>query len=1160
MIRLAHVADLHCCREHQEAAMKSLQTLADTIKKAPVDLVAIAGDTWDASMLNTEASGFNGFIDAIRNIADEAPVAMIYGTPSHDTDGSLEVFRKISSKHPITILDPAQSYLLAGDGEDAEIVPDDGGVHPSARAVILGVPEPRKKYLLANATAGKDELEAALRESMQKLCFLLSAKRRERAYLPCVMLYHGDVAGCSLQNDRTIERGTGLSITIDDLAGIGADYYALGHIHKPQQVGTLPAYYAGSVYPKDFGETHRAGFNIVEIDGAGIPARVERVNFPHPQNMKIEGGADFKADGREVAGKRVWVEITCTKEERVLLDEDVILSGLLNLGAVEGSRVTFSAVPVETVRSAEITGASGVTEKYKVWAENSGIELKDSVLKKISELDAEISKDGAKAHGAWELVSLRLRGSTGIKKGIGKDEVSIDFDGFDSGLIALTGENGRGKTTLIENCHPYPQLLTRKGKLQDHFCLRDSFREVVYRDRDSGRMVKCLIQIDGETKTGSCAYFAYSSTDGGKSWEALPGIDKNAKPYEDFVLATFGPMELFLRTAFITQRPTKNLPDLTDATAGEKKTLFVELAGIDYLQRFADAANDRAKSASQTAHDAEIRAQTLELTVSRRGDVEAGMRDAETQLSGKHSELEQVTADGKKAREELNGAQEKANAERDRAKKESEARLSISNIKAEIKGLELERTKNENAANGREANETLAKKYETLQETVGAEQKKQVAVSEENSRLMAEYLSRKSAYDGKLREIESRRDKLADERGSLERTILNQRNDIKLMERDAAEISDVCPTCGQKLPAGKIAELEAKRNGAKDAIKSLESVLSANEIRLEKISGEISAFGTELSELAFDEPVKPQPKAFDTTVLNNAMREMSGIDINRVRSELDTAKTALVRIEGINAQVADREKLLAQAESNADALAKAKDPTAEAALIDAQVKLEGLTAQFTRVKSEMASLETTIEAAKKNLAEIDGQKAQLDEAEKQAAEAKAESTEWELVARAFGKDGIQALELDALAPGISETANRLLESAYGDRFSISIETTRIGGQGKSRKQIEDFKIMVTDSADGEPTALENKSGGEAVWIKRAIYDAFAVIRRKNTGFAFLTCFQDETDGALDASAKTAYCRMLEASHEAAKLRHTIIITHSNEVRAMVEQKIAMEGL
>ena len=123
-------------------------------------------------------------------------------------------------------------------------------------------------------------------------------------------------------------------------------------------------------------------------------------------------------------------------------------------------------------------------------------------------------------------------------------------------------------------------------------------------------MVKCLIQIDGETKSGSCNYYAYTSNDGGTNWEAVPGVDKNSAPYEDFVLSTFGPMELFLRTAFITQRPTKNLPDLTDATAGEKKTLFVELAGIDYLQKFADAANDRAKTANQTAHDAEIRAQT----------------------------------------------------------------------------------------------------------------------------------------------------------------------------------------------------------------------------------------------------------------------------------------------------------------------------------------------------------------------------------------------------------------------------------------------------------------------------------------------------------------------------------------------------------------------
>jgi hypothetical protein len=36
--------------------------------------------------------------------------------------------------------------------------------------------------------------------------------------------------------------------------------------------------------------------------------------------------------------------------------------------------------------------------------------------------------------------------------------------------------------------------------------------------------------------------------------------------------------------------------------------------------------------------------------------------------------------------------------------------------------------------------------------------------------------------------------------------------------------------------------------------------------------------------------------------------------------------------------------------------------------------------------------------------------------------------------------------------------------------------------------------------------------------------------------------------------------MLEAAHSESKLRHTIIITHSDEVKAMIEQKIDMEAL
>lgn len=1146
-MRIAHIADLHCCKEHQKEALKSLEEICLSLTTNPVDLIAIAGDTWDASMLNTEASGFNDFVARIQNLATFAPVVMIYGTPSHDTDGSLEVFRKIKAKNTITILEAAKPYFL----ENGEVVE----TSTAPEALVFGIPEPRKKYLLANATAGKEETESAIRDAMQKVCFLLAAKRREFPDIPCIMLYHGDIAGSTLQNDRTIERGTGIAISIDDLASIGADYYALGHIHKPQQVGTLPAYYAGSIYPKDFGETHKAGFNLVEI--ADGKTEVKRIDFRHPQNMKIEGGADVKIDG-DYTGKRVWVDITCTKEERVLLDEDRILAELKAHGAVDGSRVTISEVPTETVRAAEITEAAGVSDKFKVWAENTGIEVKESVLQKIADLDADISTESAKAKGSWELVSLNLRGAIGIYKGLKKDEVSINFDSFDSGLIALTGDNGKGKTTLIENCHPYPKMLTRKDKLQEQFRLRDSFREVVYRDRDTGRMVKCVIQVDGETKSGSCNYFAYDSYDGGKSWSAVPGLDKNLKPYEEFVEATFGPLELYLRTAFITQRPTKNLPDLTDATAGEKKTLFVELAGIDYLQKFSEAANDRIKANAEKVHDSEIRIQMLQNSLGRKSEIEKSLLESEKAAKEKQTELDGITASGKKAREELKGAQERFDAEKDRLNKENGLKGDVSTLESEISNIESEMSRNREAAEKRAENEKVIAEYEDLQKVIAEEQKKHNAINEANSAKMSEYLQKKSEFDEKIAEIKKNIETLTAEKNAVEKDILKSENEIKFKERDIADISDTCPTCGQKLPAEKIAELNAKRNEAEEAIKILGNAISEKKNRYSEIEKKITGLNQELSEFAFSEPQKPRAEVFDASKENEATAKLHAINIEKAKSELETAKTAVVRIEGLTAQIADKKKLLENAEKELREVESKRDDGAENALGDAQKKIDYLTEKFTSVKAELAGINATIEAGKKSLAEIAESEKELEKVQKEAEKAKSESVEWELVSKAFGKDGIQALELDALAPGISETANRILKSGYGDRFSISIETTRIGGSGKKTKQIEDFKIMVND--DGDVTALENKSGGEAVWIKRAIYDAFAVIRRRNTGFAFLTCFQDETDGALDASAKTAYCRMLEASHEAGKLRHTIIITHSNEVRSMIEQKMAMESL
>ena len=64
------------------------------------------------------------------------------------------------------MLEPGQAYFLAPGGgaiiPEKEAKRDFGMEHLGA--VIFGIPEPRKKYLLANSSAGKDETEETIRD------------------------------------------------------------------------------------------------------------------------------------------------------------------------------------------------------------------------------------------------------------------------------------------------------------------------------------------------------------------------------------------------------------------------------------------------------------------------------------------------------------------------------------------------------------------------------------------------------------------------------------------------------------------------------------------------------------------------------------------------------------------------------------------------------------------------------------------------------------------------------------------------------------------------------------------------------------------------------------------------------------------------------------
>jgi len=361
-----------------------------------------------------------------------------------------------------------------------------------------------------------------------------------------------------------------------------------------------------------------------------------------------------------------------------------------------------------------------------------------------------------------------------------------------------------------------------------------------------------------------------------------------------------------------------------------------------------------------------------------------------------------------------------------------------------------------------------------------------------------------------------------------------------------------CPKCGHAfVPGGKEQkkELEATSYQAWELDKEIEAE--------EKIG---ASFLQHIERLVYPpEPELPDFAGLDFKLID-IQEQLQSIDITTMRAILQKAQEAEVRIEEMEKRRVQIKGEQDQVAVDIEDLKKQLDSTVGQHYEMKQQALTMAENTYRLQRDALKGLEASISALEKQIDELGKKTGELLQLKVAVEGKQTDAAEWRYLERACGPDGIQALELDAMGPGIAAIANKLLQAAYGSRFQVEFRTTRMGGQGSKRKQIEDFQIWILDSEDGSEQLMETLSGGESVWVKRAIYDAFGIVRDQNTGQRFLTAFQDEADGALDVEARLAYFRMLEAAHRESGRHHTIIITHSQEAQEMVAQRIVMSEL
>ncbi|WP_321991504.1 hypothetical protein [Marispirochaeta aestuarii] len=1177
MIRIAHLADLHFRKEKITDITTALDAFEYQAIDRQVDLIAIAGDTWDGVIQNTEGSEFKYFIERIRRLADIAPVVLIYGTPTHDAAGSLEVFESLIANHSITILRPGISYYLSGvDGDVCEENGVIAGIQP--RLLIFGIPEPSKKWLLANNEAiGKETAADAAAQALQNLFLGLAALREQSSDLPCLVLYHGRVRGATFSNGQLSDDG----VARDVLTSIGANYYALGDIHEPQEVAQS-AWYPGSLYSTNWGETHKPGWNLVEIYPGVMneisdqllfeehesewKTDITRVELPLPKQVKYTVSLEEFDNTNwppRVSDRKVWVEITGRKEDLSGLDPEYMAIEVLqkDYGALPGSRVTLLQDITETVRAAEITEKKKLRDKVQLWAEASDSTVDERVLEKADEIEEEAKRSGVISSSAHiRLKKLILRGAVGVWKGQRKEEVVLDLENYDAGLIALIGVNGAGKTTLIENLHPWPQMLTRTGKIQDHFFLRDSFRDLYFSDERTGMEYRAFLQIDGKNKSGSVEYHLYRNT--GAGFEPVPDINGRREVYIQKIEDLFGSLPLYLKSAFISQRPAKGNPDLLDATKGEKKALFAELAGIDYLSGYAEIAKNKAKVSEDNLLREEARREAIT-------DMLSGLPELEEKLTTGRQSLNTLERDLSKEEQELSKAEntlheaERAYRRNNEIKRQiEETGRKIAEINTSVSGYESRLEEYRIAARHKEQAAKAIERYEELTHEKDRLTTERTVVYEMHQQAVTKYNNETKAlrdYDQTLhtqeinleREIHDRNSK------STQIDVLRKSLDQQIAKLEGGD--KICPTCGQSLPPDALEKIEVEIRELREEIaghirrqKEIEEEIGVHQKSLEEIQKQIA-------EIDWPE----EPGEADVSKINAAINsideELDFIDITNERRLLQKAQEAETMISELEEQLTEKKSLLSTLRGQETTLQESFDPDYLEALEEATAARDGRLVRVQNLKERRAAYIARIEELQGQIEQLGNRKAELEEITESIEKLKLEAHDWRLLERACGKDGIQALELDALAPNIAEVANRILRSAYGSKFTIEFRTTRMSGNGSRTKQLETFDIYIHDDEGGEQT-LETLSGGEATWIRRAIYDAFGIIRARNTGTKFLTAIQDEADGALDPAAKERYFRMLEEAHAESGRYQTLIITHSREIQEMIQQTINITSL
>jgi len=811
-----------------------------------------------------------------------------------------------------------------------------------------------------------------------------------------------------------------------------------------------------------------------------------------------------------------------------------------------------------------------------------------------------------------KLIDLKLKGFIGIQKGLGLEEVHLPLGDL-SGLVALDGPNGRGKTTILENLQPFRQFASRKGGLKKHCFAKDSQKELIFTYR--GDVIRTLIKMDAHT----------TRSDEGFLWiNDKPMVDGKVTSYDAAIKEIFGSPNLFFWSIFCAQ----NSKRLIDLNTGKLKELFTEFLRLERYTAFEDTtkmALGMLQGVTAAAESALTRAENdllvyegirpdeiienyteaVTRNTALKTDIDGqiailqkGLEDAKTELAlneEKSKQLKVLTLDLGAAKEALTAIE----SEKDRKTAgigEDMARVQIDLDKIKARLLDSDRIR---AAHDRCL--TIDNRVKTLggelEIAYKARESMQTDREEANRAVVAlMQLVDDNKNSEMIRQAQAKAEELSTRFKGVEANTIDQDPDfikmqanhaalvkqsLALDQKDADCISEKCGLIVDAIQAQKdaaelldnIAQYTVRWENGKQ--ESLDEILKVSREAEEHLAALTLKAEEKISEASAKlDDAKAKVKFIDEDL--EGMGQSIGVKLSQkktLEAEFDTLSADAKQLNDLDMAaltVANHEKHIDDLKTNLAGL----NTEYESKFKAHNELIETLTGRVDKIQinhgaaEEFATMETGlkgaresreryvshIDQAEKKITEITQMKQRIEdhkavkaEAIKQKLKVTAEVSEWSYLKTACGKKGLQALEIDAVSPTIEAYANDLLISTFGPGNTIRFETQDPDGK-------EVLNIVVMDP-DGSETLLENKSGGEAVWILKALRLALTLLSKEKSGRDFETVLMDEEDGALSPANAVKFIGLYRSMMDIGGFDDCFYISHKQEAVGLANHRL-----